>query len=172
MKKIIFTTIVVFMFSGLFAQIDRELVLVEIATGTWCSNCPGAAMGADELISNGDPAAIIENHGYVGSSDPFVNTYSMARINYYRINGYPRAKFDGEWGTVVGGFPNQSMYVYYIAKVNDRMDIQTDFSIDIYGTHDGDDYNIKVIVTKEGDYFGTNLWVRLTLTESHIQYNW
>jgi len=172
MKKVLLTLSAIFILSGMFAQIDRELVLVEIATGTWCGYCPGAAMGADDLAENGDPAAIIENHGYQGSSDPFVNTYSIARINYYGINAYPRAKFDGEWGTVPGGSVNQSMYPQYLAMVNARMEIQTDFSIGIYGTNDGDDYDIKIIVVKEGDYSGTNLWVRLALTESHIQYNW
>ena len=172
MKKFFLTLTAIFTLSGMFAQIDRELVLVEIATGTWCGFCPGAAMGADDLAENGDPVAIIENHGYQGSSDPFVNQYSIARIDYYNIDGYPRAKFDGEWGTVNGGYPNQSMYPQYIAMVDARMEIQTDFSIGIYGTNDGDDYDIKIIVVKEGDYSGTNLWVRLALTESHIQYNW
>ncbi|MEA3444251.1 MAG: hypothetical protein U9R19_05930, partial [Bacteroidota bacterium] len=29
--------------------VDRNLVLYEINTGTWCGYCPGAAMGADDL---------------------------------------------------------------------------------------------------------------------------
>jgi len=169
MKKIILTLAAVLTFSGIFAQIDRELVLLEIATGTWCGYCPGAAMGADDLIENGDPVAVIENHG---GSDPFVNVHSLARIGYYEITSYPTANFDGTWYVSQKGSTSESLYDTYLPIVNARMDIQTDFSIDIYGTNDGDDYSITIIVKKEGEYSGTNLWVRLALTESHIQYNW
>lgn len=172
LKKIVFAMLLIFAVSGLTAQIDRELVLVEIATGTWCGYCPGAAMGADDLIANGDPVAVIENHGYQGSGDPFVNNYSIARISYYGISSYPTANFDGNWYVSQKGSPDESLYDTYITIVNSRMDVQTDFSIDIYGTNDGDDYDITVIVKKEGNYSGSNLWVRLALTESHIQYNW
>ena len=55
-------------------NIDRNLVLVEIATGTWCYYCPGAAMAADELVANGDPVAVVENH----DGDSYANIYSNA----------------------------------------------------------------------------------------------
>ena len=168
MKKLIFTIVAIFTFAGLFAQIDRQLVLVEIATGTWCYYCPGAAMGADDLAANGDPVGIVENH----NGDPFANQYSNARNSYYSIGGFPTADFDGKWGEVVGGNHTSSMYPQYIAKVNARMAIQTDFDISISGSNDGDDYNVTVTVTKVADYSGGTLKVRLCLTESHIAYNW
>ncbi|HDO26866.1 MAG TPA: Omp28-related outer membrane protein [Bacteroidetes bacterium] len=171
MKKLIFTIAATFTFFGLFAQIDRELVLVEITTGTWCPNCPAAARGADDLHANGDPVAIIENHGPMGS-DAYANTYSVARNSYYGNNGYPDAQFDGEWGDVLGGSYGGNMYAQYIAKVNARMAIQTDFDISISGSHSGDNYNVTVTVTKVADYSGGTLKVRLALTESNIQYNW
>lgn len=168
MKKLIFTIVAIFTFFGLFAQIDRQLVLVEIGTGTWCQYCPGAAMGADDLHDNGDPVGIIENH----NGDAFANQYSNARNSYYGISGFPTANFDGKWGEVVGGSHTQSMYPQYIAKVNARMAIQTDFDISISGSNDGDNYDVTVTVTKVADYSGGTLKVRLALTESNIQYNW
>ena len=33
--------------------VPREMVVMEIGTGTWCTYCPGAAMGADDLLENG-----------------------------------------------------------------------------------------------------------------------
>ncbi len=57
---------------SLMLAVPRNLVVVEIGTGTWCQYCPGAAMGADELTSNNKPVAIIENH----NGDNFANTYS------------------------------------------------------------------------------------------------
>lgn len=162
---LLFSLFTVFSFAQ---QIDRHLVLVEIATGTWCGYCPGAAMGADDLHENGDPVAIIENH----NGDPFANTYSNARISYYNVGGFPTANFDGSYDDVVGGSHTQSMYSYYIPIVNNRMAIQTSYDISIDGYHDGEDYYMTVSVTKVADDNSSNLSVRLALTESDISYNW
>lgn len=97
-------------------QVPRNLVVVEIGTGTWCQYCPGAAMGADDLIANGYDVAIIENH----NGDPYANNYSNARNNYYGVPGFPTAYFDG-LNSVVGGSNTESMYPYYFPKVNQRM---------------------------------------------------
>jgi len=88
MKKSILLLIIAVFITGLFA-VPREMVIVEIATGTWCGYCPGAAMGASDLIANGHNVAIIKNH----NGDPFANTYSNARNNYYSPSGYPDSIF-------------------------------------------------------------------------------
>ncbi|MDT8393913.1 MAG: hypothetical protein RQ761_08705 [Bacteroidales bacterium] len=92
MKKVFLTLIAVTLVAGLFAQqINRERVVVEIATGTWCQYCPGAAMGADDLVANGHDVAIIEYH----NGDAFANAFSNHRNSYYSVSGYPTAHFDG-----------------------------------------------------------------------------
>ena len=170
MKKI-FTVFafMLFVFVVSAQQIDRNLVLLEITTGTWCPSCPSAAHTADYLHDNDYPVAIIENHGtmYAPYYDPYANIYSMARNNYYSNNLYPTGQFDGNWGEVTGG--SQSAY---IAKVNQRIAMQTSFDIELSGSSSGDDYDMVVSVTKVADYAGTNLKVRFALTESDIQYNW
>jgi PKD repeat protein len=168
MKKVIFTLFAVFLFIGLSAQVDREKVLLEIGTGGWCPYCPGAAMGADDLHANGDPVAIIEYH----NGDPYATTESNGRNSYYGITGYPTAWFDGKYNEVVGGSATQSMYSTYKPIVDARMLMQTDFTVEIFGTNDGDDYEITVRVNHVGDYDGDNLVVQVGVTESHIQYNW
>jgi len=148
MKKIyLFLVFSLFVITGFTQQIDRNLVLVEIGTGTWCPNCPAAARGADELHANGDPAAIIENH----NGDSYANVYSNARNSYNGVPGYPTANFDGSWGQVIGGSYGGNMYSYYITKVNNRMAIQTSYDISISGYHDADVYNMTVSVTKVAD---------------------
>ena len=74
-----------------YAQVPRNKVVQEIGTGTWCTYCPGAAMGADDLVANGCQVAVIEYH----NGDAFTNTASDARNAYYSISGYPTAHFDG-----------------------------------------------------------------------------
>ena len=46
---------------------DRNLVLMEDFTGTWCTYCPGAALGLEELLDNEYPIAVIGRH----RNDPY-----------------------------------------------------------------------------------------------------
>jgi hypothetical protein len=149
--------------------VPRDKVVVEIGTGTWCYYCPGAAMGADDLIANGKQVAIIEYHG--GGSDPFINSYSTARINYYGLGGYPTAYFDGG-NAVEGGNHTQSMYSSYLAKYNQRIGINSAFTIQILGTNVGNNYSVNILVTKVATYTGPNPILHLVLTQSNIQYSW
>ena len=150
--------------------ISRDKVIVEIGTGTWCQYCPGAALGADDLIANGKQVAIIEYHGPSGS-DSYANTYSVARNSYYAISGYPTAWFDGG-NAVVGGDHTISMYSYYLPKYNQRIAINSYFTITLYGNNTGNNYNIAVVVEKVRNYTGTNPVLQFALTQSNIPYSW
>jgi len=168
MKKLIFTILATFTFYSMFAQIDREVVLIEVATGTWCVWCPSVAKAIDKLHENGDPVAPIEYH----NGDSFANSFSNARNSYYSVGGYPTTHFDGMYNEFVGGSTGD-LYPTFLGIVTTRMGIQAHFKLEITGSNDGDDYSINVKVTKEDpDYSGTNLKVRFALTESHIPYNW
>ncbi len=170
MKRIYFLFLLVALSGMVYSQqVPRNYVLVEIATGTWCGYCPGAALAADDLIENGDPAAIIENH----YNDDFQNADSYARIkNYYDISAYPTANFDGSYDTVVWGHPDTSVYYLYKPIVDARIDIDSDFTLDIFGENDGDDYSIMLRLQDVGGYDGDNIKLRLALTESDIEYYW
>lgn len=169
MKKFYLLASMVFLAMLTFAQpVSRNWVLVEIGTGCWCYYCPGAALGADDLDANGDPAAIIENH----NGDPFATTDSDARNSYYGITGYPTAWFDGSYDNVVGGSHTSSMYSTYEPIVNTRITMDSDFTLDIFGDNDGDNYDITVRMQDVNSYSGTNLWLRFALTESDISYSW
>ncbi len=167
MKKFTFLLVCLLSVSALMAQVTRDKVIVEIGTGTWCQYCPGAAMGADDLIENGWPCAIIENH----NGDIFANNYSNARNSFYGITGYPTAFFDGG-SPVVGGSHTESMYSSYWPRVQTRMNIPSPVTIEVYGTHTGLTYNVSVTVTKVANITGSNIKLQLVLTESHIVYAW
>ena len=172
MKKILlsFAIFAISAFS-LFAQVNREQVLVEIGTGTGCPYCPGAAMGLHDLYINGDPVAGIEYHSY-NSTDPFNTPEAAARNSYYGITGYPTAWFDGKYSENVGGSSSSSLYSTYLPKVTARMAMQTDFTVEILGDNTADLYDIIVRVNKVGPYAGSNLKVRFALTETDIPYSW
>ena len=94
MKKLIYSSfqliITVFLIGAIstggkiYSQSGNNPVL-EFCTGTWCQYCPGAAMGADDLVTNHNRAAIVEYH----NGDAYANTFSDARNTYYATTGYP-----------------------------------------------------------------------------------
>lgn len=166
MKKSILLLIIAVFITGLFA-VPRDMVVVEIATGTWCGYCPGAAMGASDLIANGHNVAIIKNH----NGDPFANTYSNARNNYYSPSGYPTAYFDGGNPTS-GGSSNQSLYSNYLPKVNARLNVPSNYTISAEAEVNGNIMTVDVTVTKVSNDTNTNVKLRSSITQSNIAFNW
>jgi hypothetical protein len=149
-------------------QVPRDKVVVEIGTGTWCQYCPGAAMGADDLIANGYEVAIIEYH----NGDDYTNTYSNARNSYYGVPGFPTAYFDGG-NSVVGGSNTESMFPYYYPKVNARMAVMSSFTIALTGTHACfSEFTAHITVEKVATNTSTNLKLHTVLTESEIIESW
>ncbi|MDY0152337.1 MAG: Omp28-related outer membrane protein, partial [Candidatus Cloacimonas sp.] len=166
MKKIIFLSVLVGLVTIAMA-LPRTLVVVEIGTGTWCQYCPGAAMGADDLIANNLPVAIVENH----NGDPYANTYSNARNSYYGISGFPTAFFDG-LNPSEGGSNNQSLYSNYLPKVNARMNVASHYSISATGSISGNTISIQATVNKPEADANTNVVLHCAITESHINQSW
>lgn len=94
-------------------SVPRQMVVVEDATGTWCTYCPGAQMGTDDLLANGKLVAVIANH----NGDPYANAYSNARNTFYGIPAFPAISFDGNRG-YVGGSHSSSLYTTYLPIYN------------------------------------------------------
>lgn len=147
--------------------LPRNLVVMEVATGTWCGYCPGAAMGCHDLLQNGHAVAIIKNH----NGDNYANTYSNARNSYYSVSYYPSAYFDG-LNVTSGGSPNSSLYSNYLPKVNARLNVPAKYSISALGDADGNNYTVSVTVTKPEADTNTNVKLHAVLTESNIPQTW
>lgn len=147
----------------------REMVVLEIGTGTWCVYCPGSQMGADDLVTNGCSVAVVEYH----NGDSFTNNYSNARNTYYGISGFPTAVFDGVQ-SFVGGSNTQSMYANYLPIYQARKELMSAFSLDIFGDNSGLDYNVVVKLNRLAAIPPTwnNLVVHFTVTESDIPFSW
>lgn len=151
-----------------FAQATRHSVILEIATGTWCTYCPGAALGADDLHASSASVGIVEHH----DSDPYETTESVARYDtYYGVTGFPTAFFDGG-NSVVGGSHTQTMYPSYLQKYNLAMAVATPFDITATWAQNGASIDITATVNQVGAYSAGNLRVQACLTESHIPVNW
>jgi PKD repeat protein len=167
MKKLVLIIVAIMATTVVFSQaVQRNMVILEIATGTWCQYCPGAANGADELITNGCAIAVIENH----NGDAFVNSYSNARNTYYNTPGYPDDHFDGIVTTGLGGAqcPNGTTYPAYLAKYNQRHAVPSPLTIDVSGTNAGNTYNLVLSIHRVATITATDLRAQVVLTETNI----
>lgn len=149
------------------AQVERNMVTVEIGTGTWCQYCPGAALGADDLVSNGKRVAVIENH----NGDSYANNFSNARNTYYNITGYPTARFDGG-NAVVGGDHSVSMYPSYLPKYNTAIAVPSPVKIDYTVTRTGQQFVFDFTVTKVAALPNNQVVFHFAVTQSNIAQVW
>ncbi|MBU0766097.1 MAG: Omp28-related outer membrane protein, partial [Bacteroidetes bacterium] len=148
--------------------INRNLVVLEIGTGTWCQYCPGAAMGADDLVENGHNVAVIEYH----DGDNYVVTDATNRLNYYSVSYFPTAHFDG---TIVheGGNATTSLYNTYLPSYNERIVVPAVFDVTLDVTETApESYSATVTVEETYSYFSSGLVLHAVLTESHIPEAW
>jgi len=147
--------------------LPRNLVIVEIGTGTWCVFCPGASMGAYDLETNGHAVGVIKYH----SGDAYNIPASTSRINYYGITGFPTAFFDG-LNPTAGGSATSSLYSNYLPKVNARLSVPSAYNISAVGSMAGNLVNINVTVEKPVADANTNVKLHAVLTESRIPHVW
>ena len=146
----------------------RKFVLLEIATGTWCTYCPGASMGADDLVNNGKDVAVIEYH----DNDDYSNADADARNSFYNVQGFPTAHFDG-LNAIAAGNMTQSMYPVYLPVYNLHIPKLSLFTIDLAVTQtSATSLHVGLTATKIYPYSGNSIRLNLVLTESHIPEVW
>jgi PKD repeat protein len=151
-----------------FAQYaTRSMVVVEVATGTWCTYCPGAAMGVDDMLENGDSVAVIENH----DNDNYATAASAARNTMWNVSGVPSTTFDGMLG-VVGGSHSSSLFTTFQPLYEQRIVAPAPLTMDLTETHNGLAYDVTITLTKLNTYTGNTVNLIFAVTESHIQQTW
>lgn len=148
--------------------VERDLVVFEIVTGTWCQFCPGAAMGAEDLENSGADVAIVEYHG----GDDWEIPASTSRIQYYGVSSYPTTIVDGKY-IYSGGSSNQSLFPAYSQLYGTAKSIPGIYILDIE-IQDLEENNYKLIVDIEetNSYNEGDLIAHVVLTESHIAESW
>ncbi len=166
LKKMFFITATAILLCGL-AAVPRTMMVLEIGTGTWCQYCPGAAMGANDMVSAGKKVAVIKNH----NGDTFANTYSNARNSYYGITGYPTSFFDG-LNAYVGGSNTVSLYPVYNTRYNSRINVPSNYTLTATGSQTGNTVNVTVTATRIDPDTQSNIRLHGVVTQSNIQHNW
>ena len=156
---------------NVYSLMNREMVLLEEGTGTWCTYCPGAAMGIDDLITQGYKVTAIAYH----SGDNYETTEGRARLDAYAVTGFPTVYFDGPNAAVIGGDHNLSMVEYYKPEVDNRMNSKTPLSIEFSGLlYNNNNRTVtgNIRVTSLSSITNQRLRLLQVITESDIDEIW
>jgi len=148
--------------------VQRNLVLLEEGTGTWCPYCPGAAMGLEQLFDEGHEIAVIAYH----EGDPYETSESLNRLSYYSITSYPSVLFDG--GNIVeGGNATLSMYSSYRPLFDAKILVPSLHSLTLDVEQTGTTtFTATVLAQQFSDYYPGPFKLYGVLTESSIMVNW
>ena len=169
MKKIL---ILLFLVSSIFVysqQVDRQTVIVEVGTGTWCPSCPAVVNIIHTLIDNGANIAVVEYH----ISDPYQNSGSTIRENYYNFPWYPTTYYDSNHI----GYDDWATYSVHLSYYEDRLNTPSSFSVALNNgaiNASGNETLVEGTVTIEklAEYAGENIVLHVVLTESDIPEIW
>lgn len=169
MKRL--TVLAVVMLAPLVISASHRVMVMEDFTATWCTYCPGAARGADELKFRAfDSVAVIAYHS--SSSDPFYTSTAATRMSYYGVSGYPTMRLDGGY-SVVGGLHTGTMYPTYRGYFDIRKAEPSQLTIDLDVAYDSvARTGLLTIVVRNTGGSPVTAQLQTALIESHIYYPW
>lgn len=146
----------------------RNLVVVEIATATFCAPCVSTALGADDLAANNHSVAILEHH----FNDPYATPETQARLDFYNIMQLSTSVWDGH-DTIIVNNADTSVYPEFLPLYNQQIAAPTPFNLSMSKTDNGNgNFEVDVTVEQVGAYSGGFLVLHLAVTESHIPESW
>jgi len=145
---------------------ERDFVVAEVVTGTWCQYCPGASLAMEEFIENEQNVAVIKYHG----GDDYETIFSGGRINYYGVESFPTSIFDGV-NIHGGGNENSSIYSTLLPLFEDRAATKTAMSLNVEDAN-RDDYALNVTVMQDGQIPEGDFKLHVAVNEFGIQQAW
>ena len=153
--------------------VDRDYVLVEEFTEVNCYYCPGAAMGIDDMVANGDKIAPVAYHTQWQGSDEFYLPVVDTRVGYYNVGGTPTVEMDGSFHEWVGGDHTQSLYGAYQPSYEERIVHKALYTITPEVVAIGNnEYTVNVKINQFSDYFPGNKSLFVAITETDIPRSW
>jgi len=166
MKKILFFCICLLSFPMMEAQqIDREKVVVEVGTGTWCPSCPAVVHILEDMKAAGNEIAVIKYH----INDPYQNTESTTRRDYYDFPWYPTTYYDSNHI----GYDDWATPGVHEAYYQDRINTMSSFSMAIdVDVVDENGISGTAIISMVDPYASSQLVLHLVITESDIPEIW
>jgi len=159
---------------NVFRMQERELIVIEEFSGTWCSACPGAALGVEDLYLEGYNVAAITYH----RGDDYETGIVESKMEKYNILGFPSVVFDGVT-KVEGGDQSNSIVETYRPVTESRQAALSPVHIELEyaeftdpGATDPKQYFVRGNVISETPMNNPNLELIAVVTESHIEEEW
>lgn len=150
---------------------ERDLIVIEEFSGTWCAFCPGAALGVEDLYLEGYNVAAITYH----RGDDYETDIAGEKMTQYNILGFPSVMFDGVI-KVEGGDVAVSIVDQYRPVVEELQEKRSPLHIEFLNanldTEPGGEYYLRGRVISESPILNPNLELILAVTESHIEEEW
>jgi len=169
MKRLLL--IVLALLIPLVLQASQRVMVAEDFTATWCTYCPGAARGIEELDFRTYDSVVPIAYHCSSSNDPFYTANSGARASYYSVTGIPCVELDGQ--KFGGGVHTGTMFLTYLNHFRSRIGVSSPLTIVLSIVYDTTartgTLTIKVNNTSGGSVSGQ---LHTVLTESHIYYPW
>ncbi len=168
MKNLIIVTLAIF--APLMAT--QRVMVMEDFTATWCTYCPGAARGAEELKFRAFDSVVVIAYHSSSSGDPFYTSTAATRASYYGISGYPTMRLDGMY-SVVGGMHYGTMYFTYRQYFESRKTVPSPLDINLTVNYDSVSRNGTLTIVVHNTSGSTvSGQLHTALIESHIYYPW
>jgi thiol-disulfide isomerase/thioredoxin len=151
----------------------RRILVAEEFTATWCTYCPAAATGLEDLDAVAGDSLIVLAYHSSNSGDPFYLAASGTRATYYAMTGYPTVYFAGG-DEIVGGASTGSMYNSYRTKY-DYLKLRTS-PLEMamtFTAYDSTARNATVrIAVRNGSGATQSGRLLFAVTERNISYSW
>lgn len=159
---------------------ERNFVVYEMFTGTWCGYCPIPAQAIAQIEASGKKVAVMKYHGSGISEDIFETPATAIRQNYYGsiiepITSYPASVINGTQylsGAAQTVAAHKEYFEYYY---DEFIDIPAVYTLELETELiSNEPYKAKLIVNAEETlgYFDDEMRLMLVLTESDISYSW
>ena len=164
-KAFLLTVLLIILPLALFAA--NRVVVLEIATGTWCGSCPYAARAAEDLgAEHPGEVLIVEYH----NADDFVNSYANSRLGFYGVQYLPTGIFDGVVWRVGGNEASLYESTFQTRKaIESSLEIELKHTINpLLASTSG---TVRATITNVSGEEVSG-YIRFTVTESHIPYAW
>lgn len=169
-KTLLGTVVLLFAFGTLISQnVDRQYVLLEKFTGTWCSPCAAMVPDLEKALDEGYDYAVVEYHQ---GGDIFKNNFADVRAIYYDVKSYPTLVFDGEYVSMTGKDYYETIVEYH----KKRMAVKSPLLIELDRVQGESihDWTFNVTVDRKNADFTNvdNIKLYATVVESDIRYQW
>lgn len=151
-------------------NIPKQKVLLELGTGIWnadLNSCYGAILGAEELVQNGNPVAIL-NHM---SGPPYACDDSEARMVFYNMSHLPTAVFDGNVFSEAGSTTG-SVYASYLPLYEAAASVKTPLTMELRGAFSTGIYDFQVLFDKAAYTDSLQGYLHLVLSRDNLPVNW